>query len=92
MAARVPSLARERAVSTTEAAVAPGTQAAATAAANTPAASRPYEDWCAPVTSSASAYAPAGLPALTRPTGAMYIAAPQFTMLPLPASRGSACA
>lgn len=92
MADRVPSLASARAVSTTEDAVAPGTHAAATAAAKTPAASRPYEDWCAPATSSASAYAPAGLPALTMPTGAMYIAAPQLTMLPLPASRGSACA
>lgn len=79
-------------MSTTEAAVAAGTHAAATAAANTPAASRPYEDWCAPAMSSASAYAPAGLPALAMPTGAMYIAAPQLTMLPLPASRGSTCA
>ncbi len=78
-------------MSTTDDAVAPGTHALATAAAKTPAASRPYEDWCAPAMSRASAYAPPGLPALMTPTGAMYIAAPQLTMLPLPASRGSAC-
>lgn len=89
IAARVPSFARARAVSTTDEGVAPGTHAAATAAANTPAASRPYEDWCAPATSRASAYAASGWAAFTSPTGAMYIAAPQLTMLPLPASRGS---
>ena len=41
--------------------------------------------------SMASAYAASGLVALTTPTGATYIAAPQFTMLPTPASRGSTC-
>ena len=41
--------------STTESGVAPGAHAAATAAAKTPAASRPYEDWWAPATSRASA-------------------------------------
>ncbi len=55
IAASVPSFARARAASTTETGVAPGTQAAATAAANTPAASRPYEDWWAPARSRASA-------------------------------------
>ncbi|GAA3306461.1 hypothetical protein GCM10020295_62750 [Streptomyces cinereospinus] len=85
----MPSFASSRQVRTTDSGVAPGVQAAATAAAKTPAASRPYDDWWAPATSSASAYAPAGLAALTRPTGAMYIAAPQLTMLPTPASRGS---
>ncbi|CAM5654446.1 hypothetical protein SALBM217S_10875 [Streptomyces griseoloalbus] len=89
IASRVPSLARDRHAATTESGVAPGAQAAATAAANTPAASLPYDDWWAPATSSASAYAAAGWAALTRPTGAMYIAAPQLTMLPTPASRGS---
>ena len=34
---------------------------------------------------------PSGSPALAIPTGAMYIAAPQLTMLPTPASRGSTC-
>lgn len=71
--------------------MAPGTHAAATAPASTPAASLPYEDWCAPATSSASAYAASGWAAFTRPTGAMYIAAPQLTTFPEPASRGSAC-
>ena len=89
IAARVPSLASARQVSTTEVTLAPGAQAAATAAAKTPAASRPYEDWCGAATSSASAYAASGRAALTSPTGAMYIAAPQLTMLPAPASRGS---
>ncbi len=37
----------------------------------------------------ASAYAPDGDPALAMPTGAMYMVAPQVTMLPTPASRGS---
>lgn len=55
IAARVPSLASARQAATTESGVAPGAQAAATAAAKTPAASRPYDDWCAPATSSASA-------------------------------------
>lgn len=89
IAARVPSFATARQVSITDSGLAPGVHAAATAAANTPAASLPYDDWWAPAMSRASAYAPSGLAALTRPTGAMYIAAPQLTMLPVPASRGS---
>jgi hypothetical protein len=55
IAARVPSLASDRQAATTDSGVAPGAQAAATAAAKTPAASRPYEDWWAPATSRASA-------------------------------------
>lgn len=89
IAALVPSFAWDRQVAMTESGVAPGVHAAATAAAKTPAASRPYDDWWAPAMSRASAYAALGSAALTRPTGAMYIAAPQLTMLPTPASRGS---
>src|SRR5690606_41480207 len=81
IAARVPSLASRLAVERTSSIVARGAAAAATQAAMTPAASRPYDDWCAPATSMASAYAPSGSAAFTMPTGAMYIAAPQFTAL-----------